>query len=47
MQGLDSEYTLVLIDGFPIIGRQSGTLDLERIAVGNIEKIEIINFLGQ
>ena len=42
MQGLDSEYTLVLIDGFPIIGRQSGTLDLERIAVGNIEKIEII-----
>jgi len=38
MQGLDSEYTLVLIDGFPIIGRQSGTLDLERIAVGNMKK---------
>ena len=42
IQGLDSEYTLLLIDGYPIIGRQSGTLDLDRIAVGNIEKIEII-----
>ena len=42
MQGLDSEYTLLLIDGYPLIGRQSGTLDLDRIAVGNIEKIEII-----
>ena len=42
IQGLDSEYTLLLVDGYPIIGRQSGTLDLDRIAVGNIEKIEII-----
>ena len=42
MQGLDSEYTLLLIDGYPLIGRQSGTLDLDRISVGNIEKIEII-----
>ena len=39
IQGLDSEYTLLLVDGYPIIGRQSGTLDLERIAVGNIEKV--------
>ena len=42
IQGLDSEYTLLLVDGYPIIGRQSGTLDLDRIAVGNIQKIEII-----
>jgi len=28
IQGLDSQYTLLLIDGSPVIGRQSGTLDL-------------------
>ena len=32
----------MLIDGSPIIGRQSGTLDLDRISIGNIEQIEII-----
>ncbi|MBT4517982.1 MAG: TonB-dependent receptor [Cryomorphaceae bacterium] len=42
IQGLDSQYTLLLIDGSPIIGRQSGTLDLDRISIGNIEQIEII-----
>ena len=42
VQGLDSQYTLLLIDGSPIIGRQSGTLDLDRISIGNIEQIEII-----
>ena len=36
MQGLDSEYTLVLIDGVPLIGRSAGTLDLSRLSVGNI-----------
>lgn len=42
IQGLDSQYTLLLIDGAPIIGRQSGTLDLDRISIGNIEQVEII-----
>ena len=42
IQGLDSQYTLILIDGYPLIGRQSGTLDLDRISIGNIDKIEII-----
>ncbi len=42
IQGLDSQYTLLLIDGSPVIGRQSGTLDLDRISIGNIEQIEII-----
>ena len=42
IQGLDSQYTLLLIDGSPIIGRQSGTLDLDRISIGNIEQVEII-----
>ena len=42
IQGFDSQYTLILIDGYPLIGRQSGTLDLDRISIGNIDKIEII-----
>lgn len=42
IQGLDSEYILILVDGLPLIGRQSGTLDLKRIAIGNINQIEII-----
>ena len=42
IQGLDSEYILILIDGLPLIGRQSGTLDLNRIAIANIEQIEVI-----
>ncbi len=42
MQGLDSEYTLILIDGVPLVGREAGTLDINRITVGNIKQIEII-----
>ena len=42
MQGLDSEYTLILIDGVPLVGRSAGTLDISRLAVGNIKQIEII-----
>ncbi len=37
MQGLDSQYTLVMIDGVPLIGRSAGTLDLSRVTVGNIK----------
>ena len=42
MQGLSSEYTLILLDGEPIIGRTGGVLELSRITVRNIRKIEII-----
>lgn len=42
MQGLDPDYTMILIDGQPLIGRLTGKLDLSRITVGNIERIEII-----
>ena len=42
MQGLDSQYTLILIDNQPIIGRSAGTLDLDRISVGNIKQVEIV-----
>ncbi|MGC6284390.1 MAG: TonB-dependent receptor plug domain-containing protein [Polaribacter sp.] len=42
LQGLDSQYTLILIDGLPLIGRSAGTLDLNRISIGNIKQIEIV-----
>lgn len=42
MQGFGSEYVMILIDGQPMMGRNSGNFDLSRISVNNIEKIEII-----
>ncbi len=42
MQGFTPEYTLILVDGEPLIGRTSGTLELNRIAVGNIKQVEIM-----
>ena len=42
VQGLSSEYTLILIDGEPLIGRTAGVLDLSKITVKNIRKIEIV-----
>ena len=42
LQGLDAQYTLILIDGMPLVGRLAGTLDLNRITVGNIKQIEIV-----
>lgn len=42
MQGLSSSYTMIMIDGEPLVGRTAGTLDINRIAVSNIKKIEII-----
>ena len=42
MQGLDPSYTLILIDGEPITGRNAGIINLGRIAIGNIKQIEIL-----
>lgn len=42
LQGFSPEYTLILVDGEPLIGRTTGTLELNRIAVGNIKQIEIM-----
>ncbi|WP_340066086.1 TonB-dependent receptor [Ascidiimonas aurantiaca] len=42
MQGLDAQYTLILIDGVPLVGRSAGTLDLNRITLGNVKQIEIV-----
>jgi outer membrane receptor for ferrienterochelin and colicins len=42
MQGLDPAYTLILVDGEPLTGRNAGIVNLGRIAIGNIKQIEII-----
>lgn len=42
IRGLDPEYTLILLNGEPIIGRTAGTLDLDRLTTTNIERIEIV-----
>lgn len=42
MQGLDPAYTVILIDGEPLVGRNAGILKLGRVAVGNIKQIEIV-----
>lgn len=42
LQGLSSDYILILLDGEPMIGRTAGTFDLERLTVQNIERIEIL-----
>jgi outer membrane receptor for ferrienterochelin and colicins len=42
VQGFAPEYTLILVDGEPLIGRTAGTFDLTRVAVGNIKQIEIV-----
>lgn len=42
MQGLDPAYTLIMVDGEPLTGRNAGIINLGRIAVGNIEQIEIL-----
>ena len=42
IQGFNPDYTLILVDGEPLVGRTAGTLELSRLAVGNIKQIEIV-----
>ncbi|SMO96534.1 TonB-dependent receptor [Gracilimonas mengyeensis] len=42
MQGFDPDYTLIMIDNQPVIGRTAGTLDLDRITIGDVQQIEIV-----
>lgn len=42
MQGLSPDYTLILLNGQPMVGRNGGVLDLSRITVNNIKRIEIV-----
>jgi len=42
IQGMAPDYTLIMLDGEPLIGRQGGIIDLSRFTVSNIRKIEVI-----
>lgn len=42
LQGVAADYTLIMIDGVPIVGRVAGNIDLNRITVQNIKQIEIV-----
>jgi len=42
LQGLNPDYTIILINGEPLVGRTAGVLDLNRISLGNVKKIEIV-----
>ena len=42
VQGFSSDYTLVLIDGEPVVGRTAGTLDLDRLTVAGVERVEVV-----
>lgn len=42
IQGFDPAYIMILVDGEPLIGRTAGTLDLSRITLNNVERIEVL-----
>jgi outer membrane receptor for ferrienterochelin and colicins len=42
LQGFDADYTLVLFDGEPVIGRTAGILDLDRLAVTGVDRVEVV-----
>lgn len=42
IQGLDPDYALILLNGEPLIGRNGGILDVRRLAMGNIKRIEVV-----
>ncbi|MBI5324458.1 MAG: TonB-dependent receptor [Ignavibacteriae bacterium] len=42
LQGLDADYTLILLNGEPVAGRTGGILDLSRFTLGNVQRIEVV-----
>lgn len=46
MQGLEPQYTLVLIDGERMAGETGGNVDYSRLNAANIEKVEIVRGAG-
>lgn len=42
VQGFESDYTLILIDGQPLIGRVRGAFDVSRINTAHIQQVEIV-----
>lgn len=42
IQGLSSEHVLILVDGRRMTGHINGAIDLARLRIGNIERVEIV-----
>ncbi|MEP3211384.1 MAG: TonB-dependent receptor [Maribacter sp.] len=42
IQGIASDYVLILMNGVPLVGRSAGNFDLSRLTVGNIKQIEVV-----
>ncbi len=42
LQGFDPDYTLILVDGEPLVGRTAGVLQLSRLSVHDIARIEVV-----
>lgn len=42
LQGLDPDYTLLLVNGEPMVNRTGGILDISRLSVGNVKRVEIV-----
>ena len=42
IQGLSPEYNLILLDGEPLIGRSAGTLELQRLGLNRVKRVEIV-----
>ncbi|MCP3139016.1 TonB-dependent receptor plug domain-containing protein [Pyxidicoccus xibeiensis] len=42
VQGLGSEYVLVLVDGERVAGRVAGSVDLSRLSLEEVEQVEIV-----
>lgn len=42
LQGFNPDYTMILLDGEPLIGRNTGLLDLNRLSINPIKQIEIV-----
>ena len=42
LQGLSNERVLVLVDGQPLYGRISGTLDLARVPTAIVDRVEVV-----
>ncbi|MBK9107208.1 MAG: TonB-dependent receptor [Saprospiraceae bacterium] len=42
VQGLNPDYTLIMVDGEPVIGRLTGNLELNRFTLGNVKQVEIV-----
>lgn len=42
LMGMNADYTQILVDGLPLVGRVAGVIDINRIAIGNIDQIEIV-----